>query len=103
MDAKPYRFALADDGAWLPFLRECGFVVVAGALDEGDAVTIYSESLATGENRFPMSSITGAHAPFGRSAGFTNSIHDPVKKHAEACDEIDQVSLEYLKVTHALK
>ena len=71
--------------------------------DEGDAVTIYSESLATGENRFPMSSVTGAHAPFGRSAGFTNSIHDPVKKHAEACDEIDQVSLEYLKVTHALK
>ena len=50
-----------------------------------------------------MSSVTGAHAPFGRSAGFTNSIHDPVKKHAEACDEIDQVSLEYLKVTHALK
>ena len=55
--------------------------VSAQSYDEGDAVTIYSESLATGENRFPMSSVTGAHAPFGRSAGFTNSIHD----REEAC------------------
>jgi len=60
--------------------------------DEGDAVTIYSESFVSGENRFPMTSIAAPHAPFGRSSNFTNEIHDAVKVHSEALDVIDAQS-----------
>ena len=64
----------------------------AASYDEGDAVTIYSESLQSGENRFPMSGVMAPHAPFGRSSTFTNQIHDGTKKHSEALDVIDEIS-----------
>ena len=75
--------------------------VTEQSYDEGDAVTIYSASFHSGENRFAMTQ--AGHAPFGRDAKFTNSIHDPTKMHAEAMDVIDAVSEEYRKEHHSIK
>lgn len=63
---------------------------------EGDAVTIYSESRLSGENRFPLTG-AGHRQPFGRSSNFTNEIQDPTKSHAEALDFIDQQSHQRVK------
>ena len=66
----------------------------AKSVFDDTATTIYADSVANGDNQFPLTENVSVSGPFGKTTHFTNDIHDAPKAHADPTRDMDGVEFE---------